>query len=149
MKFTEDQLKRLKGRAARFGLSLDVLLDELEKQNYQCELCNKELELFGKGNSAINHCYETQAVRGILCGYCNSLLGRIQKRITVDRIKTYLTKQPIGVKPDKKARGGQRKEVKKTNYECVRLYRLRKRYGITPDQFEIYTKDWFVQQGIW
>lgn len=61
-----------------------------EKQNKKCAICEKELELFiDRKGGFIDHCHKTNKVRGILCAYCNTLLGRVEK-IGLEKIKSYL-----------------------------------------------------------
>ena len=46
----------------------------IDYTNHLCEICNKPLQR-GAGKSAVDHNHETGAVRGILCGHCNTGLG--------------------------------------------------------------------------
>jgi hypothetical protein len=52
-------------------------MEMLEAQGRQCALCGKEWQGFNKSKSlVIDHCHETGKVRGLLCGDCNTALGR-------------------------------------------------------------------------
>ena len=56
-----------------YNLSQDELDILMEKE--QCEICNEKVE--GK-NKHIDHCHESQFVRGILCHRCNLGLGHFK-----------------------------------------------------------------------
>lgn len=77
----EWQKKNLRGdrkRSAhykfRYGLSLQQIADPLEKQGGGCAICG---EL--KPRMAVDRCHKSGAVRGILCGTCNSAIGMLQE----------------------------------------------------------------------
>jgi len=57
----------------RYNLTEDEL-NILMSRN-KCEICNKEIE---GHNKHIDHCHNTQFVRGILCKHCNLGLGHFQ-----------------------------------------------------------------------
>ena len=44
-------------------------------QGNECAICLKELDLTDRQKVHIDHCHETDEVRGILCVNCNLLLG--------------------------------------------------------------------------
>lgn len=57
----------------QYGLSVEQRDSLLEKQNYSCAICKtKTTTKFGWH---IDHCHTTNKVRGILCQFCNQLLG--------------------------------------------------------------------------
>jgi hypothetical protein len=63
-----------------YGLSegeRDVLL---EQQGCRCAICHRELTRFGLSvdHACVDHCHETGAVRGILCGRCNRGIGLLR-----------------------------------------------------------------------
>lgn len=74
------QLRRLSARVKNYGITLDEFLCLYEKQNGCCPLCEKELQIFGTGQSAIDHCHVTDNVRGITCTQCNVWLGMYESR---------------------------------------------------------------------
>ena len=73
------QCKTCRNGLARYGLNRKQQQELLESQNHKCGICEQEVELFVNNNQAgvIDHCHETGNVRGILCGPCNTVLGRI------------------------------------------------------------------------
>lgn len=48
----------------------------LKKQNYECALCNIKLEI--NKSTHIDHCHETNKIRGILCHSCNVGIGHFK-----------------------------------------------------------------------
>lgn len=67
-KYHDTTRKQKKYNLSKYELSL--LMDK-----NKCEICNKEIE--GR-NKNIDHCHNTQFVRGILCKHCNLGLGHFQ-----------------------------------------------------------------------
>ena len=59
-------------RAARYGLTLEELRALEDRQDNTCAICGVEEE--GKALS-IDHCHNTDEVRGLLCQNCNRGLG--------------------------------------------------------------------------
>jgi len=70
---TEDQ-RRGARYFKRYRLTLDEYNEILRKQKGVCAicygLCTKQKHL------SVDHCHETNEVRGLLCNACNNLLGR-------------------------------------------------------------------------
>ncbi len=56
-----------------FGISADDFDALLAKQGGCCAICNKRPER--DASLHLDHCHETGAIRGILCGTCNKGLG--------------------------------------------------------------------------
>lgn len=52
------------------GMTYEIFLNELEKQNNKCKICNKQME-----KPQVDHCHKTGKYRGILCIPCNNGLG--------------------------------------------------------------------------
>ena len=58
----------------KYGISLEDKREMLEDQDWCCAICLKGLPLIGR-DSCVDHCHETNEVRGILCKNCNNALG--------------------------------------------------------------------------
>lgn len=77
----EQQTKWYYKRAHK--LSLEERDAMLVKQDGKCKICKNDTEFqFKKGHArnigefaVVDHCHETKAIRGILCGSCNTGLG--------------------------------------------------------------------------
>jgi hypothetical protein len=65
----------------------------LKEQGGKCFLCRQPIVFNGKtsqGSAMIDHCHKSMVVRGILCIHCNTILGRIENTIPLDRLIEYL-----------------------------------------------------------
>ncbi len=68
----------------KYGLSEEELTALLDACGMVCEICKQPLALFAeKGENrwramSIDHDHSSNAVRGILCNYCNVALGNMQ-----------------------------------------------------------------------
>lgn len=85
-----------------FGMTLDDVRALLHTQNNQCALCNVELSVLqGRGfstNAHVDHDHITGKVRGILCGNCNTALGKLGDSIeSIERVLSYLKKAYYGI----------------------------------------------------
>lgn len=60
-----------------YGLSKEDYLELLVNQDNKCALCMKPFEGFVDTQIHIDHCHETNKVRGILCMPCNVGLGML------------------------------------------------------------------------
>ncbi len=60
-----------------YGLTLEQVDEAILAQDNACLICRKQFT-DGKrmGRACVDHCHVTGKVRGILCGYCNSGLGK-------------------------------------------------------------------------
>ena len=58
----------------KFGLSTAEYAALLEKQGGVCAIC-KKTDSEGK-RLAVDHCHSTGTIRGLLCGHCNTGLGK-------------------------------------------------------------------------
>lgn len=66
---------RASRRLQRYGLTADQFEILWSRQQGRCALCSEVLRVGGKAIH-IDHCHETQRVRGILCARCNLGLGK-------------------------------------------------------------------------
>jgi hypothetical protein len=73
-------------RKTKYGLTLKAYAALLFSQEGRCALC--EGALTGRLDPVVDHCHQTNRVRGLLCFSCNCALGKLGD--TVDRIKQVL-----------------------------------------------------------
>lgn len=59
----------LRRRLAKRGITIEQFNQLLAEQDGRCAVCGRERRL------DIDHCHDTGAVRGLLCGPCNRALG--------------------------------------------------------------------------
>lgn len=67
--------RRLYARLRRHGLSYEQYTGMLAAQGDACALCGDATWAGWRGQH-IDHCHQTGRVRGLLCGNCNTALGR-------------------------------------------------------------------------
>jgi hypothetical protein len=67
----------------RYGFYYTERCIMLESQNHKCKICEAQIEFNGNKtgqvsnkNAVVDHCHNTNKVRGIICGSCNILLGK-------------------------------------------------------------------------
>lgn len=67
----------LYGRISRYDLTVQGYRDLLAAQGNRCAICRRE---WGRGWNGhvphIDHCHASNRVRGLLCGECNTAIGR-------------------------------------------------------------------------
>ena len=61
----------------KYGLTEQGYNQLLQKQNFNCKICEKHTEDNLYGKLYVDHCHRTGIVRGLLCHKCNSFLGLI------------------------------------------------------------------------
>lgn len=66
-----DYLRRV---PMRYGISVEQYQNLLAKQSGKCAICKQE----SKRRLCIDHCHQTNQVRGLLCHHCNRALGLMQ-----------------------------------------------------------------------
>ena len=77
----------------RYDLTIDEYEQMYESQNKKCAICDKEYKLGGMGGLYVDHCHETNKVRGLLCNSCNSSLGKFGDNIEMlQRAIDYLSR---------------------------------------------------------
>ena len=67
-----------------YGLSPEQYEKLYNDQNGDCVLCKRHVKL------DVDHNHDTEKVRGMLCRYCNLMVGHAE-RIGIERIARYLT----------------------------------------------------------
>lgn len=63
----------------KFGITLDDYNKMFEDQKGCCKTCNRHQTILSKG-LVVDHCHKTGKVRGLLCDYCNRLLGNYENK---------------------------------------------------------------------
>lgn len=61
-----------------YGLTPDQYLDMYDAQGGTCKICDAPGESFGGRRLHVDHDHESGRVRGLLCGLCNSALGKFK-----------------------------------------------------------------------
>lgn len=72
------ECRRFHWKSARYNITRDEVrrLESITK----CQLCGGEID-FRNGSHAIDHCHETQVIRGVLCRTCNVGLGALKDSV--------------------------------------------------------------------
>lgn len=75
-----------------YGLSLSDYNTMLETQNYVCKICQQpQQEVSSAKRLVVDHCHQTGKVRGLLCSFCNSMLGYSKESTsTLEKAVRYL-----------------------------------------------------------
>jgi hypothetical protein len=80
-KYKSCEETRLKARDQRlkytFGINIEEYNKMFEKQNGCCKICNIHQSKMER-RFAVDHCHETDIIRGLLCDNCNLGLGNFQ-----------------------------------------------------------------------
>lgn len=66
-------LRRSRDLMIKYNFTLEGWSDLLERQGHRCACCKGDLGI----KPALDHCHETQAIRGILCSNCNTGIGKL------------------------------------------------------------------------
>lgn len=74
----------------RYGITLDDYERMLKEQGSSCKLCGAHQSTLRR-RLAVDHCHDTNRVRGLLCDDCNIALGKMKDNIeTLYRAIDYL-----------------------------------------------------------
>ena len=77
-------------RKRRYDVAHGWYAQTLAAQNGRCAIC-KSADAGNLGTFHVDHCHKTGAVRGLLCGNCNHLLGKAQDNLEIlEAAKQYL-----------------------------------------------------------
>lgn len=83
------QLKR------KFGITIDMYNEMLEKQQSRCAVCKVHVSDTTK-DLAVDHCHDTGRVRGLLCGKCNMAIGLLNDDVQLVRsVLCYLENEGV------------------------------------------------------
>lgn len=77
-----------------YGITAEQRAALLDAQGGICKLCEKAIA-FGEASFAkgahLDHCHETGKIRGVLCGGCNTSLGKLGDTVeALERAVKYL-----------------------------------------------------------
>ena len=94
----ENKLRRYQKSILReYNLSWNHYLELLEKQQFSCAICKKNLVVPGQGEyngddtAVVDHNHDTGEVRGLLCRKCNKALGCfLDSSVIIREALTYL-----------------------------------------------------------
>lgn len=79
----------------KYGLTEERYYEILENQEYRCAICKSFEKDSRKGRFCVDHCHDTNIIRGLLCFSCNVMLGNANDRIDLLREAIiYLKKFP-------------------------------------------------------
>lgn len=70
--------KRKAQRLRKFDMSLDEFHRILESQDYKCAICSYSSMDDPTMFPVVDHCHETDVVRGLLCMNCNQAIGKLK-----------------------------------------------------------------------
>lgn len=59
----------------KYGMTVAQYNELREKQNCACAICHRPEEFCSKAKLHVDHCHETNIIRGLLCSNCNTALG--------------------------------------------------------------------------
>jgi hypothetical protein len=68
-----DRNKRSRYFKTKYGISLEEYEEKLKQQDSKCEICSAKLEIGPLTH--LDHCHQTNRIRGMLCTNCNRGLG--------------------------------------------------------------------------
>lgn len=88
------KIKQLRNRKwklkHRYGLSVFDYNEMLRQQNMRCGICGIH-HLLDNARLNVDHCHDTNTVRGLLCGTCNVGLGMfLDSEELLEKAKEYL-----------------------------------------------------------
>lgn len=66
-----------------YGITRDEYDELLEKQDGVCAICKQAPTPIRGNRLYVDHCHSAGTVRGLLCGFCNSMLGYAKDDATV------------------------------------------------------------------
>ena len=59
-----------------FGISIEDFEVILDCQNNQCLICLNPFSKEKGRRPSVDHCHATGVIRGVLCAFCNGMLGK-------------------------------------------------------------------------
>lgn len=89
-------MERARNFKRKYSLTIDQYNKLLEKQNFVCKICEeKETSIDAKSGTvkrlSVDHCHNSNKIRGLLCWRCNGTLGKINDDVELlKKMITYL-----------------------------------------------------------
>lgn len=81
------------GTLQKFGLTLEQRDEMFASQNFCCAICKETNPRSKHGRWYIDHCHQTDKIRGLLCNPCNAALGMIRESLsTLESMRDYILK---------------------------------------------------------
>jgi len=88
----------MKYRLARMGLDSGKLQAMIQLQNNKCAICGVSLAEIETKNVHVDHDHLTGKARGVLCHYCNAVLGFAKdSKDVLSKAITYLQSPPFNL----------------------------------------------------
>lgn len=78
-------LEKAKNRTRNTGFTPELFKLTLEKQHFLCGVCGVNLTELLQRDICADHCHSTKKTRGVLCRYCNLMLGHARDSVSVLR----------------------------------------------------------------
>lgn len=79
----------------RYGITIDDFNSMNDFQNGKCAICGNS-ETAKKGYLSVDHCHTSNKIRGLLCHYCNSMIGFARDNThTLFKAIEYLNKEGV------------------------------------------------------
>lgn len=63
----------------RYNITYEQYEQMYVDQGKKCLICEKEYELGGRNGLYVDHCHQTNIVRGLLCPGCNTAIGVLRE----------------------------------------------------------------------
>lgn len=90
-KTKDDHKRRMRENHLKktYGITLEQMDEMLTQQNSKCAICKTSLK---KRRPCVDHCHQTNAIRGLLCRSCNLKLAVVEDKWFCEKANQYLTK---------------------------------------------------------
>jgi hypothetical protein len=83
---SEDDWKKQNRRywlKTSYGITLEEFDDKLKAQNNKCAICQCDSENAFNNTLYVDHCHNSNKLRGLLCHACNSALGKFRDSVSI------------------------------------------------------------------
>lgn len=67
----------------KYGIELETYEKMYQEQNQLCLICQQPEQRTRNTFLAVDHCHETNVVRGLLCSHCNRALGLFRDSVKI------------------------------------------------------------------